>query len=399
MNKVMWLGLAALLCAAAAVHGTEDAIVMPGRVGRVYMVPSYVGMPGYFNSDGEYKEYKEGEGAKRVFNLAFALEYGVNDWITAALQWTPAVNVWSEVDRDISAPPPAGFGSSSDINLNDVYDLFVGAKVQIIGKKAPVQNDMFRLSVAPGVKIPLPGPDYEEQLKNIGKGDPVTMVNADKHVLGVGGRLWVDYYSENIYAFLYNELIAFPVKGKISESGLQERFTLEMFNATAGAMGVKQKDEVDYGFDYNLIFEPGYIFNNLGPGNLTISMPLDYTFYPGRKYGGLEGSAAALAMVPSQFPDEDPSNRLNLNPALGYKIVNDALSAEFKLNFLARVYDSNEEYLHHIKPEVNLFFTSWALPTEFLIRYELPVAGQAPENRSVDAQHLFSVEVRLYFKI
>jgi hypothetical protein len=225
------------------------------------------------------------------------------------------------------------------------------------------------------------------------------MVNADKHVLGVGGRLWVDYYSENLFAFLYNELIAFPVKGKISESGLKERVTFETFNSLAGAAGVKQKDEVDYGFDYNLIFEPGYIFTGLGPGNLTISMPLDYTFYPGRKYGGLEGPAAVIAAMPSSFPDEDPGNRLNLNPALGYKIVNDTLSAEFKLNFLARVYDSNEEYLHHIKPEVNLFFTSWLLPTEFKIRYELPVAGQAPDKGSVDAQHLFSVEVRLYFKL
>ena len=390
MKKVFCLGLAALLFGALAVHA-EDAIVMPGRVGRVYVVPSYVGMPGFFNSDGEYKEHEKGKGAINVFNLAFALEYGVNDWITAAFQWTPAWNVWSKVDVDTSA--------KSDVNLNGVYDIFVGAKMQIIGKKAPVQNDMLRLSVAPGVKIPLPGPDYEEQAKNYAKGDPVTMVNADKHVFGVGGRLWVDYYSENIYAFLYNELIAFPVKGKISESGLAERIMFDGFNTNAGLAGVKQIDEVDYGFDYNLIFEPGYIFNNIGPGNLTVSLPVNYTFYPGKKYGGLEGPAIALAVMSSLFKDEDPSNKLNLNPALGYKIINDTLTAEFKLNFLARVYDSEEKYLHHIKPEVNLFFTSWTLPTEFKIRYELPVAGQAPDKETVDAQHTFSLEVRLYFKI
>jgi hypothetical protein len=72
----------------------DDAKVMPKMVGRVYIAPTLSVAPGAYNEDGEYKSFDDG--AVKAFNLGFALEYGVIDWITAAIQWAPGVTVWSD---------------------------------------------------------------------------------------------------------------------------------------------------------------------------------------------------------------------------------------------------------------------------------------------------------------
>jgi hypothetical protein len=85
----------------------EEAKVMPKQVGRFYVAPTLAFAPGAFDEDGEYEVYDSGEGSLRAFNLGFALEYGINDWISGAIQWAPGVTVWSDVDTKI---PLSGVG-------------------------------------------------------------------------------------------------------------------------------------------------------------------------------------------------------------------------------------------------------------------------------------------------
>jgi hypothetical protein len=149
MKKIATLGIIAIL-SVGSIAFADDALVMPAHVGRVYMTNTYAFANGSYDKDGKYTDFGSGNGAYKAYNMGFALEYGVTDWITGAVQWAPGWNVWS--DMDISLSPL----STSKININGVYDIFVGAKLQIVGEKAPVQNSLFRFAVAPGVKIPLP---------------------------------------------------------------------------------------------------------------------------------------------------------------------------------------------------------------------------------------------------
>ncbi|MDR2144235.1 MAG: hypothetical protein LBP29_07690, partial [Treponema sp.] len=90
MKKIIALGLVCFLCGTAFVSG-DDAKVMPGRVGRIYFAPSFGFANGAYDEDGKYETYDSGEGAMKLFNLGFALEYGVINWVTAAVQWAPGV--------------------------------------------------------------------------------------------------------------------------------------------------------------------------------------------------------------------------------------------------------------------------------------------------------------------
>jgi hypothetical protein len=189
MKRVLFFVLV-LTLAAGAVFG-DDAKTMPKMVGRLWLAPTFVFAPGEYDTDGNYKGYGSGDGAVKMLNLGFALEYGVIDWITAAIQWAPGVTVWSDMDGKVPISMTAM--SDSSVNLNGVADLFVGAKVQIAGEKAPLKTDRLRLAIGPGVKIPLPGQDFEDQLANANKKDTVTALNLDKHVFGFGARVYFDY--------------------------------------------------------------------------------------------------------------------------------------------------------------------------------------------------------------
>jgi hypothetical protein len=377
MKKIITLGLICFLCGMAFVSA-EDAKIMPKRVGRLYMAPSFGFANGEYDKDGKYESYDSGEGAMKLFNLGFALEYGVIDWVTAAVQWAPGVNVWSDVDRDL--------GSDSDVNANGVADLFAGAKLQIIGEKAPVQSGMFRLAFGPGFKIPLPGPDYEEQSKNIAKDDPVTAANVDRHVFGLGLRTYFDYIiNEHFFINFYNEIIGYPVKGKLSESGLEGRLVVNGLDTlkkqlksaplpalVALADEISYEDEVEYGYDLTFELEP--VFSTpLGGGIVfTAGLPLNYKMTPGKKYNisDLDGVKNTLAGNP--------------------------LTSQYA-SMVGQLQEQTEEKptgLFTIKPNVSFFFTGWFLPTDFKLQYSIPVAGK--NDRALNT---LSLIVKLYLRI
>ena len=95
MKKLL---LAASVCAVLGVSlFADDAKVLPEGVIRLTTAPTYAMINGTYDEDGKYEAYESKEGAIKAFNLGFALEYGVNDFISAAVQWAPGVNSYNFV--------------------------------------------------------------------------------------------------------------------------------------------------------------------------------------------------------------------------------------------------------------------------------------------------------------
>jgi hypothetical protein len=357
MKKLLLCALI-LILAAGAVFG-DDAKAMPKMVGRLWLAPTFAFAPGGYDTDGDYDSYGSGEGTLKMFNLGFALEYGIIDWITAAIQWAPGVTVWSDVDKKVSYFSPGPTPSNSDVNVNGVADLFVGAKVQIAGEKAPVKTDRIRFAIGPGVKIPLPGQDFEKQVANAAATDDVIAANVDYHVFGAGVRVYFDYiFNEHFFINLYNETLFYPIEGAIDKASYEEYAT---FFGNKGAAGVPNADaDVNYGYDLTFELEPVYStpLGNSGV-TLTAGLPVNYKFTPGHSYS-VSGDTAAgtVAAALENLGAADPSHMLK------------------------------------VKPNISFFFTKWFLPTDIGITYGIPVWG-----KNALARHEITLKVKLYFAL
>jgi hypothetical protein len=334
----------------------DDASVLPARVGRVYLAPTFAFANGAYDKDGKYQGYGSGEGAMKGFNLGAALEYGILDWITAAVQWAPGWMLASDLDMDVLG--------ADRVNVNGAADLFIGGKFLIVGDNAPVRNSRFRWSLATGVKVPLPGPDYEEQAKNIANKDPVTPANQDKHVLGLGLRTYFDYViNENFYVDLYGEFIGYPVKGKLSKSSLSGYMIAKQIDDLKAAGSIPDElldyGGVNYGFDLTLELEPVYSLALAGGVVFTAGLPLTYQFSPGGKYDvtvsdaviGMDPAAAAL-----RLEDDGPSHGLSIKPSAAFFFTGFSLPTEFKLNYAAPLAGNNGMATHSVTLQVKLYF-------------------------------------------
>ena len=157
MKKLLVVFL--LLSLAAGMVFADDAKVMPKGVIRAYFLGTYGMTDSAYDEDGEEQDSATGDTA--FFNQGFAAELGVTEQVTAAFQWTPGMNLYSSVENDpVDAYLVGNFGSNpygdnENLTLSGPADLFVGAKVQILGDNGFVKNDKFRFSMAPGFRIPL----------------------------------------------------------------------------------------------------------------------------------------------------------------------------------------------------------------------------------------------------
>jgi hypothetical protein len=348
MKKKLIAGFVLFLCTGLF---ADDAKVLPARTGRLFLAPSFVYSNQEFDKDGN----RVSADTLQVVNIGAALEFGITDWITAAVQWTPGINAWSDVKTNIQ-------GSSSSVNVFGAGDLFAGTKFQIIGGSAPVKAEVIRLAFAPGVKIPMPEPDYGKQLENMQKGEPVTIANADNHVLGVGLRSYLDcVVSDNFFVNLYNEFIYYPMKGNVKNAGLTEYAALTRVNAGLASMGSSVDGEVDYGYELTFELEPAFNFNITSGIQFGVGLPINYKTSPGKKYLFSGNGTAAYS---------------------GISTIKELLTDEAQIHILT------------LRPNMSFFFTGWALPIEFKLCYFYPFLG---ENKN--ASHTFSFQTRAYFKI
>jgi hypothetical protein len=308
MKKILVL---LLLIAVASLTFADDALVLPKGVLRTYITGAYGFATSKYDPDGEKKDIQDialvYEGYK-IFNLGGAIEYGVTDWMSAAVQWAPGWNIWSEFDNP-------SFPLDDNARANGPFDVFAGAKIQVLGEKGLVANDMIRLAFAPGVKIALPDPDWQEQVTKQADGDPWIAQSVDKHAWGVGARAYFDYIlNKMIYFNLYGEFIYY----------LKKDFNnTDLFPLILGGIDAER----EYGYDLTLEAEPHFETMLADGLRLGIGVPATLTLNPKEKRDG------------SEVADTD-------------------------------------SYLFSVGPNVSLFLMNFFIPMELKIGYTLPLLGK-----------------------
>jgi hypothetical protein len=279
MKKIS-IVLASLIAFATAAAFADDALVLPARVLRITTALSMASADQAYDMDGEAQDM---DSAISATALGAAFEYGINDWITGAIQWAPGYVVASDIE-------------DTDAKLNGAYDIFVGAKLQVVGPKAPVANEQFRVAFAPGVKVPLAGADFEKEAEKAADGDEFIFQNPDKHVFGIGFRGYADYVvNKMFFVNLFTELIFYPAAAKYEDVSLTNYGT----NAFLDAMGMDTFDEVNYGYDFKFEVEPTFQYM-MGDGlRFGASLPLTYTMTPDLEIDGetVKDSASSLFQV------------------------------------------------------------------------------------------------------
>lgn len=268
--------LIVLVLAFAAPAFADDALVLPQGVWRTRVIPAFVFGGNSFDDDFSFD--RESSDDVRIMTLGFAVEYGINDWITAAAQWAPAFSVWSDL--------------SDDRQIARWADLFLGAKFQLIGPEAPVSRNDMRLALAPGVKVPFPAADWDDSIEDFQAGDEFVAQSLDRNVLGVGGRFYFDYvFSPAFYLNFFTELIMYPIEGGAPNLG----YYLPVAFGGAGL----DDDKFDYGYDLKLEIEPHYIYTASPNLRITPSLPITFTHSPDLKYDGntLDDTASSLLTV------------------------------------------------------------------------------------------------------
>ncbi|MDR2072179.1 MAG: hypothetical protein LBP60_01925 [Spirochaetaceae bacterium] len=345
----------------------DDAKVMPMMVGRVYVAPTYSFALGSYDGGANYTSFDDTPGLQ-LFNLSFAVEYGVIDWITAAVQWAPGWTVWSNADN-LAKSRLEQLNPDPSANVNGMADLFVGAKIQIMGEKAPVKSSMFRLAAGPGVVVPLPGPDFDEEVSNLVKSDEMTFTKMDNHVFAAGLRLYFDYIiNEHFFINLYNETLFYPFKQDLNKDGPSLAATKARLIAGGLTASEINKIEGEVNYKYRLTFEVEPAFTTpIAKGiTLTASLPVNYRFIPAYEYSvDVPATLSSFAAV-----------------------VNGALAN-------AGLDEGQASHALNVKPTVAVFFTNTPMPLEFELYYDVPVLGK----NIAAARHSVTLMAKIYFAL
>ena len=326
--------VAVLLLALAAAVFADDALVLPKGVLRTYITGAYAFASQEWDDTGEKVELSlSGFDSLSAINAGGAIEFGVIDWISAAVQWAPGWNVWSATEN--GTPP------YDKLQVNGPYNIFTGAKVQIIGPKAPVANEKIRLAAAAGVKIPVKAPDatyWSEQFAaGLGGGgdDWVSSYN-DKPLWGIGARGYFDYVLNKMFYFnLYSEFIYYPGTANRNEISVADWFAVFL-----GA----PNSEVSVGYDLTLEAEPHF----------------QMMFGDSVQFG---------AALPVTF---------SMSPELKYDDVAQA---------------DTDSYLLSVSPNVSLFLMGIRPPIEFKVGYTLPLVG-----KNANATNMLVIQLKVYLR-
>ena len=315
----------------------DDALVMPARVIRTYLVGNLASVSKVYDSDGKKQD---ADHEFSVFNLGMAVEYGINDWFTGALQWVPGYNLTSSVDGLKKA------------TLADTADLFIGAKIQIVGPKAPVKNETIRFAIAPGFKVPLAYPDWKEEYANMNAGDTFLASPADRHTLAIGARGYFDYIiNEMFFLNLYSQFLYYPGDIDLKDAGLTEYGTWKTLNGYVSTYN----PTLNYGYDLTLEFEPHFSTMISDGLELSAGLPVSYNMTPEVSMGG--NSTLPSALQSSAYTPEKATSYLTVGP------------------------------------NASLFFQKTFLPIELKVGYTIPLAGE-----STNATNVLLLELKAYAK-
>jgi len=306
----------------------DDGRTMSQKMIRFTVAPNFTMFDKDFDRGGGKVDAATGN--TRVFNLAFAVEYGITDWLTAAIQWAPGINAYTSMDGN------SGGISFEKAKMKLTEPLFLGALMQIIGPSGvALKNERIRVSVAPGVKVPLGTVNYVDEFTKAAIGgsfiDDFTASGIDKPAVGMGARIFFDYIvNPGIFINLANQTLFYPISVKAKNNPTEAVKALMAGQIYGAEYGNAYADSsLNYGFDTWVELEPQMMLpltKGEKPVLITAGLPIRYTYNPEYK---VDGSAV----------DGTSTHALNFNP------------------------------------HTSLFFTSWKVPMEFMLQYTGVLAG------------------------
>ncbi len=308
----------------------DDALMIPQNVIRFRVIPSATFSSQYFDEDGDKEDGvispsgAVADGATQ-YNLSFALEYGVTDWITAALQWTPGWNFATTLDEPVPQQPPV---SNDNIVVKGLNDLFIGAKVQIVGEDAPVLNEQHRFAFAAGAIAPLSTYDAEEERENFLAGDDFRPLRTGRDVWGIGARLYYDFIiNESFFVNLYNETIFYPE---------QEIET------------IKNPDGSDYAYGYKATFElePQYQTMISDGVRFGAGLPLIYVTTPEYE---VDGDAL----------DDSDSYKFTIGPSISFFLLDAPWPIDLELQYRADLFGKSAQVENTVVLQVKNYLRFW----------------------------------------
>ena len=308
MKKLIALSL--LLVALGSMAFADTATVLPAMVGRVRLVPAFMLTPGIWDDKGKKDSF---DNTQQVFNLGLALEFGIIDWITAAVLWAPGWTPWS-----------SNVMGQKDVTVNGVADMMIGAKFLILGEKAPIENDMFRFAVTAGVLVPLPGPDVSKEYTKSKPNMPI-----DKHVFGIGA--WLDFdwlINESFTLNFHNDTRIYPIKQDLKNSMDYAIYGTAIATAMLDP-DAPNKVKINHKYSMDFELEGSYSMPLADGIILNAGLPVAYSFTPGKDYSG----------------------------------------GGFSMS-------GKSGYVFSVKPNVGVFLTNTPLPMEFVLQYGLPLVGK-----------------------
>ncbi|MDR2103896.1 MAG: hypothetical protein LBP42_07330 [Treponema sp.] len=316
-----------LFCCFAPVFA-ESARVLPARSFRFETVPCFTLAAYYYGFDRKYARFQKNEGAFKTLNLGFSAALGITDWLTAALRWNPGWNIWSQKEQILEP--------SHEILLTGFYDLLAEIKIQIAGPRGLFKMQGLRLALAPEIKIPLPGPNYEEQAAKLERGEPIIMENLDRHIFGLGGRIYFDYLINNMFALtVLGEAIFYPPLLKLKDAGLDEYLSAGPYIPADSMVRYMGDLNLKIGLHFEKALSRSLVF---GAG-----LPLNYLMNCGTWY---------------------------------YSYLK----------------NKGTEFLLSLQPNISFFFFQLPIPVNLQFRYSLPLGG---ENQN--AAHAFALSIKIYF--
>jgi hypothetical protein len=193
----------AAVIAEAAVYA-EDAAALPAKTLRLDADTTIGFVRDGWDGDGKKMEMPDAMTVSAKIRAA----YGFTDWFSVVFDWSPGVT-----DADLAAIDMGNDGDGPREIYEGLGDFRLKGPFQIIGPRAPVKHERFRLRVAPGVVIPFPGIDDKDALSN--------------HTWGAGGDVSFDLFvNDRCFVNMFAGVYWFPCKNE-SQTNNQREFSLE----------------------------------------------------------------------------------------------------------------------------------------------------------------------------
>ena len=326
MKKVL---IVLLLAAMVAPVFADDAATLPAGVMRTRIIPSLTIVNEWFDSSGSRQSNNPNPAlpgvmdSAQLYNLSGAIEYGITDWLTAGVQWTPGWTFNSNIDFETDFP-------NDNLVSTGVNDLFVGFKAQVLGPNGLAPNQQVRLAITPGVKIPLSQYDGTEEAANVGlplalqqSTSDYRLSRTDRGAWGLGGRFALDYFiTPDLFINLYNQTSYFlPV--------------------TQDLRPTETNVKVEYGIESIFEIEANYSMP-LGNGvNLGLGLPVTYAITAEDTVGG--------------NAEDNASKLLTVGPSVSFFFTSWALPMEFELGYTLPIMGENSPAANTISLQIKNF--------------------------------------------